>query len=167
MTMESHDILKKAFQNCSPKEIAGELGVSLSLVYKWAQEQSESGSGSRNPLDRLLEIVRLTEEQQIIEWLCERCNGYFVRNPSTSSQQSFEVLPATNEIVSQFSNLLSRISQSAIDNSITLDEAQEIREQWDRLKGIGEGFARCCEEGDFTKMEGEKENKSNPRKTLY
>ena len=100
--MESHDILKKAFQNCSPKEIAGELGVSLSLVYKWAQEQSESGSGSRNPLDRLLEIVRLTEEEQIIEWLCERCNGYFVRNPSTPSQQSFEVLPATNEIVSQF-----------------------------------------------------------------
>ena len=68
--MESHDILKKAFKNCSQKEIAGELGISLSLVYKWAQEQSDSGSGSRNPLDRLLEIVRLTEEEQIIEWLC-------------------------------------------------------------------------------------------------
>lgn len=165
--MESHEILKQAFKNCSPKEIAGELGISLSLVYKWAQEQSYSGSGSRNPLDRLLEIVRLTKEEQIIEWLCERCNGYFVRNPPTSSQQSFEVLPATNEIVSQFSNLLSRISQAAIDNSISLDEAEEIRKQWDRLKGIGEGFVRCCEEGDFTKMEGEKEIKSDPRKTLY
>ena len=165
--MESHDILKKAFKNCSPKEIAGELGVSLSLVYKWAQEQSESGSGSRNPLDRLLEIVRLTEEEQIIEWLCERCNGYFVRNPSTSSQQNFEVLPATNEIVSQFSNLLSRISQAAFDNSISLDEAREIREHWDRLKGIGEGFVRCCEEGDFTKMEQEKNKDQGPRKTLY
>ncbi len=77
------------------------------------------------------------------------------------------MLPATNEIVSQFSNLLSRISKSAIDNSITLDEAQEIREQWDRLKGIGEGFVRCCEEGDFTKMESEQENEPNPQKTLY
>ena len=165
--MESHEILKNAFKNCSPKEVAGELGVSLSLVYKWAQEQSESGSGSRNPLDRLLQIVRLTEEERIIEWLCERCNGYFVRNPASSSLHSSEVLPATNEIVSQFSNLLSRISQAAVDNSITLDEAQEIREQWDRLKCIGEGFVRCCEEGDFTKMEVEKERESGPRKTLY
>jgi hypothetical protein len=90
-----------------------------------------------------------------------------VRNPSTSSQQSFEVLPATNEIVSQFSNLLSRISQAAVDNSISLDEAREIREQWDRLKGIGEGFVRCCEEGDFTKMEREKNKDQDPRKTLY
>jgi transposase len=100
--MESHEILKQAFKNCSPKEIAGELGISLSLVYKWAQEQSYSGSGSRNPLDRLLEIVRLTKEEQIIEWLCERCNGYFVRNPPTSSQQSFEVLPATTKLSPNF-----------------------------------------------------------------
>ncbi len=42
-----------------PKAIASELGVSLSLVYKWAQEQSESGSGSRNPLDRIVETAAL------------------------------------------------------------------------------------------------------------
>ena len=52
-------------------------------------------------------------------------------------------------------------------NWISLDEAQEIREQWDRLKGIGEGFIRCCEEGDFTKMEREKNKDQGPRKTLY
>lgn len=167
LQMESYEIFKGAFKNCSPKEIASELGVSLSLVYKWAQEQSESGSGSRNPLDRLLEIIRLTQEERIIEWLCERCNGYFVRNPPSSCEQGFEVLPATNEIVSQFSSLLSRISQAALDSSITLDEAQEIREQWDRLKCFGEGFVRCCEEGDFTKMEIEKEEDPGPRKTLY
>jgi transposase len=167
LQMESYEIFKGAFKNCSPKEIASELGVSLSLVYKWAQEQSESGSGSRNPLDRLLEIIRLTQEERIIEWLCERCNGYFVRNPPSSCEQGFEVLPATNEIVSQFSSLLSRISQAALDSSITLDEAQEIREQWDRLKCFGEGFVRCCEEGDFTKMEIEKEEDPGPRRTLY
>lgn len=167
LSMESYEIFKGAFKNCSPKEIASELGVSLSLVYKWAQEQSESGSGSRNPLDRLIQIIRLTQEEKIVEWLCERCNGYFVRNPSTSCEQGFEVLPATNEIVSQFSSLLSRISHAALDSSITLDEAKEIREQWDRLKCFGEGFVRCCEEGDFTKMEIKKEEDPDQRKTLY
>ena len=165
--MESYEIFKEAFKRSSPKAVASELGVSLSLVYKWAQEQSETGSGSRNPLDRLLEIIRLTEEPRIIEWLCEKSDGYFVRNPPSSCEQGFEVLPATNEIVAQFSELLSQISQAALDRSITLDEAKDIRAQWDRLKCYGEGFVRCCEEGDFTQMDLAHEGDSTPRKTLY
>jgi transcriptional regulator with XRE-family HTH domain len=167
--MESYEIFKEAFKKSSPKAIAAELGVSLSLVYKWAQEQSESGSGSRNPLDRLLEIIRLTEEERIVTWLCEKCNGYFVRNPKSSCDKGFEVLPATNEIVAQFAGLLSQISKAALDSSITKNEAQDIREKWDQLKCFGEGFVRCCEEGDFKKMETEKEEKKEeePRRTLY
>ncbi|MDB4586064.1 hypothetical protein N9085_04480, partial [Akkermansiaceae bacterium] len=125
--MESYEIFKEAFKKSSPKEIASELGVSLSLVYKWAQEQSGSGSGSRNPLDRVLEIIKLTDEPRIVEWLCERSGGYFVRNPESSCERGFEVLPATNEIVSQFGSLLTRISQAALDDSITGDEADLIR----------------------------------------
>lgn len=147
--MESHEILKRAFGNTSPKAIAAELGVSLSLVYKWAQEQSETGSGSRNPLDRLLEIIKLTNDPRIVEWLCQKSDGYFVRNPESQCTEGFEVLPATSEILDQFSGLLHRISQAALDNSITPDEAAEIRNQWDKLKCYAEGFVRCCEEGDF------------------
>jgi len=167
--MESYEIFKEAFKKCSPKEIASELGVSLSLVYKWGQEQSESGSGSRNPLDRLLQVVQLTQELRLIDWLCEKNDGYFVRNPPSTCEKGFQVLPATTEIVSQFSGLLSRIAQAAHDNSITLDEAQEIREHWDRLKRYGEGFVRCCEEGDFAIMEKIEEPppSAGPRKTLY
>lgn len=94
-------------------------------------------------------------------------SGFANAATATSCEQEFEVLPATNEIVSQFSSLLSRISHAALDSSITLDEAKEIREQWDRLKCFGEGFVRCCEEGDFTKMEIKKEEDPDQRKTLY
>ena len=73
--MDSHEVFKQSFEKTSPKAIAGELGVSLSLVYKWAQEQSDNGSGSRNPLDRILEIIRLTGENHIVEWLCQQCGG--------------------------------------------------------------------------------------------
>ena len=67
--MESHEVLKKAFDSAStsPKEIAAELGVSLSLVYKWAQPNSELGSGSRNPLDRVEALLELTREPAIAE----------------------------------------------------------------------------------------------------
>ncbi len=165
--MESHEILKRSFEKTSPKAVAAELGVSLSLVYKWAQEQSESGSGSRNPLDRLLEIVRLTEDIRIVEWLCHRCGGYFVRNPDSSCDEGFEVLPATSEIVDQFSQLLHRISQAAADSSITPDEAEEIRLQWDKLKCYAEGFVRCCEEGDFEGLQEEPPAQDKPKDRLY
>jgi len=151
--MKSHEVLKEAFASTSPKAIAAELGVSISLVYKWAQEQSELGSGSRNPLDRVIELYKLTGSQKILEYLCKESGGYFVRNPIETTQKEFDVLPATNEIVGQFSALLNRISQAALDNSITPDEAEEIRECWDKLKSYGEGFVRCCEEGDFELMQ--------------
>lgn len=169
--MESHEVLKSAFDKSSPKEVASELGVSLSLVYKWAQEQSDTGSGSRNPLDRVVELFKLTGDHRILEYICEHCDGYFVRNPVSHCQKGFQVLPATNEIVAQFSSLLMRISGAAQDNSITNDEAEDIRHVWDKLKGYGEGFVRCCEEGDFEIMAEEPEEPADKvpavRKTLY
>lgn len=150
--MESHEVLRKAFAKTSPKAVAAELGVSLSLVYKWAEKQSEDGSGSRNPLDRLMKIIELSEDTQIIEWLCQASEGYFVRNPESACKKGFEVLPATNEIIGQFSGLLQQISAAALDNSIDADEAKEIRECWDKLKSYAEGFVRCCEEGDFEQL---------------
>jgi hypothetical protein len=165
--MKSHEVLKQAFDKSSPKAIASELGVSLSLVYKWAQDQSESGSGSRNPLDRIIEIHDHTQHLPIIEWLCEQCSGYYVRNPDSKCPQSFDVLPATNEIVGQFSTLLAQISQAALDNSITLDEAEDIRLCWDKLKSVAEGFVRCCEEGNFELMQEDEIQEVKPRTTLY
>jgi len=151
--MESHEIIKAAFEKeASPKEIASEMGVSLSLVYKWAQPSTELGSGSRNPLDRVLELYELTKDPQLIQWLCEAAGGYFVRNPKSYCEEGFEVLPATNEIVTQFSDLLSTISRAAADNVITGDESESIRGVWEELKCFCEGFVNCCEEGDFSPM---------------
>jgi len=64
--MESHEVLRNAFAKTSPKAVAADLGISLSLVYKWAERQSEDGSGSRNPLDRLLKIIELSGDTGII-----------------------------------------------------------------------------------------------------
>lgn len=150
--MESHEVLRNAFSKTSPKAVASDLGISLSLVYKWAEKQSEDGSGSRNPLDRLLKIVELSEDLRIVEWICQQSGGYFVRNPKSSCQKGFQVLPATNEIVGQFSALLQQISTAALDHSISKQEAREIRECWDKLKSYAEGFVRCCEEGDYDQM---------------
>jgi hypothetical protein len=149
--MESHEILRRSFEASSPKAIAAELGLSLSLVYKWAERQSDDGSGSRNPLDRLLKIIEVTDDRRIIEWLCRKCGGYFVPNPSGRTDD-YDLLPATQEIVAQFSAMLTDISKAAIDHSITQPEAADIRESWDQLKSYTEGFVAACEQGDFDRL---------------
>ena len=154
--MESHEVLKEAFEKTSPKAIAAELGVSLSLVYKWAQPNTELGSGSRNPLDRILEVLRLTSDPRIVQWLCQQSGGYFVRNPESFCEKGHEVVPSTNEIVQQFADLLSIITKAALDNSITADESAQIRRCWDELKSYTEGFVQCCEEGDFEHIDLER-----------
>ncbi|MGI9241301.1 MAG: phage regulatory CII family protein [Verrucomicrobiales bacterium] len=150
--MQSHQVIKQSCENTSPKEVASELGVSLSLVYKWSQPNTELGSGSRNPLDRVASLIEITKDPTIIRWLCEQAGGYFVRNPQSHCEKGFEVMPATSEIVAQFGALLSEISHAAEDNSITNEESEAIRKVWESLKGYTEGFVSCCEEGDFEKI---------------
>ena len=65
--MESHEVLKRALRKTTPKAVASELGVSLSLVYKWAEKPSDFGSGSKNPLDRLLQIIELSGDNGIVD----------------------------------------------------------------------------------------------------
>lgn len=150
--MESHEVLKNALQKTTPKAVAAELGVSLSLVYKWAEKPNDLGSGSKNPLDRLLQIIELSGDTGIIEWLCRQKGGHFVRDPDVTGHQVDHVLPATQEIIGHFSDLLNEISDAAEDHSVSREEAIAIRQCWDKLKSYAEGFVRACENGEYRTM---------------
>lgn len=136
----------------TPKAVAAELGVSLSLVYKWAEKPVDDSSGSRNPLDRLLQIIQLSGDNGIVDWLCQKQGGHFVKDPDVSGHRIDHVLPATQEIIGQFSELLARITKAATDHSVTPEEADDIRQVWDKLKSYVEAFVRACENGDFEHM---------------
>lgn len=150
--MESHEVLRRALRKTTPKAVASDLGVSLSLVYKWAEKPTDDGSGSKNPLDRLLQIIELSGDTGIVEWLCRQQGGHFVKDPENSGVDVDHVLPATQEIIGQFSDLLERITDAAEDHSVNKQEADEIRECWDKLKSYAEAFVRACEAGTFKAM---------------
>lgn len=156
--VESYEILRDAFEKTSPKEIASELGISLSLVYKWSQppEEEGQGSGSKNPLDRATELIRLTRDIRIIQWLCHQSGGFFVRNPKTTEEHHREVGPATNSIIQQFADLLESITTAASDHTISEAESERIRRHWSDLKTTTEGFVRACEQGNFDQLAGKR-----------
>lgn len=148
--MQSHEILREVFQTCSPKQIASELGLSVSMIYKWAEPPTgESGSGSVNPLDRIEALLRCTEDRRLVQWICQRAGGFFIRNPQQTAPHPEFLIPATNEIVQEFADLLAVIANAASDNRITGLEAKTIRARWEELKCVTEGFVTCCEQGNF------------------
>jgi hypothetical protein len=160
--MQSHEILREVFQKCSPKLVASEMGLSLSMIYKWAEPAADSAaSGSPNPLDRMETLLRCTNDPRIIQWICERAGGFFILNPKTNKPHPSFLIPATHEIVQEFADLLSVVAAAAADNQITDQEARDIRTRWEELKRVTETFVACCEQGNFRPLQ----QKQPPKKT--
>jgi hypothetical protein len=148
--MHSHELLREVFQKATPKQVSADLGLSLSMIYKWAEPPEEtSGSGASNPLDRIAALIACTKDERLVQWICQKAGGFFIRNPKTHRSHPDYLIPATNEIIQEFADLLAVVASAAADNSISPDEARKIRARWEELKVVTECFVRCCEEGNF------------------
>src|SRR5579871_4908778 len=148
--MQSHELLREVFQKCSAKQVAAELGLSLSMIYKWAEPpDAAAGSGTVNPLDRIDALQRCTGDPRIVQWICQRAGGFFIKNPKTNNAHPEFLIPATNEIIQEFADLLAVVANAVADNQITHEEAEAIRARWEELKSVTEGFVQCCEQGNF------------------
>jgi len=149
--MQSHELLREVFQKVSPKQAAAEMGLSLSMIYKWA-EPPDSTSGAANPLDRIAVLVRSNDDHRVVQWVCHKAGGFFVKNPSERHPHALHLVPAMNNVVQEFADLLSVMATAAADSQITAAESQSIRARWDKLKSVTEEFVQCCEDGNFREM---------------
>jgi hypothetical protein len=150
--MHSYELLREVFDKKAPKQVAADLGLSLSMVYKWAEPPNHAaGSGTGNPLDRIEALLASTGDRRLVQWICQRAGGFFIQNPKNTPHPHF-LIPATNQIVQEFADLLHVVTLAADDNQITKAEAKEIRARWEELKTVTEGFVACCEEGNFSHL---------------
>ncbi len=113
----------------------------------------EETSGAANPLDRLQKIYEITQDPEIIKWMCQMADGYFVQNPSKNKKLvDASILKNIQAFIKEFSETLDVISASYNKGKrITEQEAKKIRKEWEDLKSIGEGFVMDCESGQFNK----------------
>jgi len=150
--MQSHELLREVLQKTSAKQVAADLNLSLSMIYKWAEQDEGDGSGAVNPLDRIEQLLKSTNDRRLVQWICERAGGFFILNPGKHNPHPDFLIPATNEIVQEFADLLAVIASAAGDNDISPPEAKKIRARWEELKSVTEGFVACCENGNFTPL---------------
>ncbi len=147
--MDAHDVMRDVLKRTSAKQIAAEMGLSLSLIYKWAEPaEVESGSGASSPIERVGQLVRITRDVRIAQWVCEQAGGFYIRNPQNLPPRG-PLIPMTNDIVKEFADMLATIATSAADDTITSDEAKGIRARWEELKSVTEGFVHAAEAGAF------------------
>jgi len=147
--MQSHEVMRDVLKKTSAKLIAAEMHLSLSLIYKWAEKpEDESGSGAGSPLDRVGELIRITGDSRVAQWVCEQAGGFYIRNPQNLPSGQ-PLIPITNDIVKEFADMLATIATSSSDSVITKQEAKTIRARWEELKSVTEGFVAACESGNF------------------
>jgi hypothetical protein len=158
--MHSHEVMRDVLKKTSAKQIAAEMGLSLSLIYKWAEPpEDDSGSGASSPLDRVGQLIRITGDARVAQWVCEQADGFYIRNPHNLVPTG-NVIPATNDIVQEFADMLATIAQASADNTISKDEAKTIRRRWEELKSVTEGFVKAAESGNFGPVKAPEEKKS-------
>ena len=150
--MRSHEVLKEAVDCVGVKSLAADLRLSQALIYKWCQDadpKDPDTSGTRNPLDRLREIVKVTGHTPVVSWLCHEAGGFFVHNPEDQCADiDADLLQSTQHVVTRFSSLLREVSESiADDGAIEPAEADRIRLGWEQLKTTAETFVVACERG--------------------
>src|SRR3954465_7163803 len=147
--MQSHEVLKEVLKKTSAKQIAADMALSLSLIYKWAEPpEDSSGSGANSPLDRAGQLIRITQDTRIAQWVCEQADGFYIRNPH-NLPPGMPLIPITNDIVQEFADMLATIATSSADSVITKDEAKKIRARWEELKSVTEGFVQAAESGNY------------------
>ena len=151
--MQSHEILRQAIDRIGVKAVAG----NLRSPPRWSTSGGQAhdpddpdSSGARNPLDRLLEIVRCTGDTGVLHWLCQQADGFWVANPHVSPDPSgAELLVNTHHVVDEFSHLLATVTAS-IEN-----DASSTRRGWTHPRRLGdaqsaaEQFAVACEAGAY------------------
>ena len=139
--MHSYELLREVFDKKAPKQVAADLGLSLSMIYKWAEPPNHAaGSGTGNPLDRIEALLKSTGDQRLVQWICQRAGGFFILNPKNTPHPHF-LIPATNQIVQEFADLLAVIATAAADNQIT---AAEVQANPRPLGGIENRDGRFC-----------------------
>lgn len=155
--MKSWEVLRDAVEKVGVKGLAAKLNLSAALVYKWCQSPAQDdpdASGARNPLDRVKLIYDVTQDAGIVNWLCHEAGGFYVRNPEVRPHEIEEhLLGTTQRIVKEFGDMLGEVSKSiANDGRITSEEAERIRQAWEKLKTTAECMVVACERGLYKQL---------------
>lgn len=82
--MKSYELLRAVFKKVGCKNVARELNRSETLIHKWLRGR-DGKSEAINPLDNIAELIRITGDRLLPQWVCQQAGGIFVLNPKVKN----------------------------------------------------------------------------------
>lgn len=151
--MASHELLHEVCKKPGSKNVAQAVGLSLSLIHQWSRARGDR-SEAMNPLDRVEALIQFTGDVRLAQWVCERADGYFVKNPAVMSaprtgKAEPSLLLATAKLVGSIAEFEVKLSATELHGCISAADGRELRSAWEKLKSVGESFVQACERGMF------------------
>lgn len=138
-------VLQEIFPDHCVKQIAGHLGMNPKSVNKWAESCDPEAV---SPVARTGQLLQcLNGDDRLIQYLCRRAGGFFVRNPPAATDKLESLLAAERMANQELADQLKVILEAMADGKLTRTEAACIRRNWEGVKSKVEAFVQACEQG--------------------
>ncbi len=148
--MKSYELVGLIKKQVGCKQLAADMHVSPNLVNKWTRPRADGRSTELNPLDRADALQQIARGPRVAMWICQRAGGIYVANPAAGElPRNVTLLRAQGRVQAELARWLELMAEASAAGRLPPARVRALREQWDRLKSIGEGFVRAGEQGRF------------------
>lgn len=146
--MNSKQALKLSCQDRGVKDIAECLSISPTAIYNQINDPDKN-----DILNKFVDFVNACGNDIPIQWAAAELNGIFLKNPDIEAKKDEINQTYVPEALQNFGNVIKEIGQAMEDGKVTLEEAEKIRKEWDKLKILLETFVLACEFGFLDEKE--------------
>lgn len=140
--MNSKEALKLSCKERGVKEIAESLSISPTAIYNQINDPDKN-----DILNKFVDFVNACGNEIPIKWAASELNGMFLKNPDIEAKKEDIRQRYVPEALQEFGNVIKEIGEAMEDGRITVEEAESIRVEWDKLKTFLETFVLACEFG--------------------
>jgi hypothetical protein len=157
--MKSYEVMRTFRRQAGAKVVAAAVGLTKNHTDKWCRPVGGLETGELNPLDRLAQLAALPGGRALVDWLCGRAGGFFVRNPAPQTLRSATgrsqqaraqaLLAAHSQAEAQLAQFKLDVARAVQDGQVTATEAAQLRSDWEVAKSELESFVVACERGSF------------------
>ncbi|MEY4916407.1 MAG: hypothetical protein RL616_320 [Verrucomicrobiota bacterium] len=141
--MKSYEVLRCLFKKVGCKKIAAELMLSLSLIHQWAQ------GTVRNPLEVVARLMDFPGGQALLDWLCRRKGGYFVRELPLKVWRKLTLVKAVAVVMVSASRFMMLLGQAELAGKVSPELAAKLDAAWQELLTEGGSFMAALKQGAF------------------
>jgi hypothetical protein len=133
MTTLKDCLYRTIHRNKKPlKAIAEEIEMAESYLTRSALpdlDESETGTGCRFPLKKLIPLVRATGDFSALDFIERSLGRVAVKLPGSKAGSLRDICRLTLRAVSEFGEVMQEVEKSMADQLVTREELDQIREE--------------------------------------